>query len=343
MGRCLRHCRRAKLVHRRANVTERQKSLLATLCCGVGLGLSIYLALLKYFALPCVGPGSCQAVIHSRFGSALGIPVGVFGAVLWLGAILVRDATKRAALLLLLAAGAAVFMVLQFAVLRGFCLYCTLHAASAWAAFALRQAAPHRAALALGLALAASGFFATRAQVAARVEHAAALAAPHALDGRSVALPWLGELSDRSPTLILSLNCPVCLDLLAEVAKGGAPRGRIGPVLLLKTNDENRGLTTTFLAAVLAQEGKPRDAFLGVTAFLLMRKDAALSSPGTAMAELAALFPAALERQSEAAALVEKHARVLQAARLGDTTPMLVPPGGKPTPYFKTEALFPTE
>jgi uncharacterized membrane protein len=109
------------------------KSRLASLLAALGLALASYLALLKLYALPCLGPGSCQAVLHSQFGAVFRVPVGVLGALLWLAVILVPDRSKRGALLLLMSAGAAMFMVIQFVVLRGFCLYCTLHAVVTWA------------------------------------------------------------------------------------------------------------------------------------------------------------------------------------------------------------------
>ena len=79
------------------------KRWFSTLLCAAGLALSLYLALLKFYALPCLGPGSCQTVIYSTYGTVVGIPVGVFGALLWGAAIVVPDSTKRTALLLLLA------------------------------------------------------------------------------------------------------------------------------------------------------------------------------------------------------------------------------------------------
>src|SRR6266496_1770417 len=98
------------------------KHMLATACYTLGLALAVYLSLLKLFALPCVGPGNCQAILYSIFGSVFGVPVGVYGTLLWIGAILVPDRTKRGTLLALLAVGTAIFMIIQFGVLRGFCL-----------------------------------------------------------------------------------------------------------------------------------------------------------------------------------------------------------------------------
>ncbi len=323
-------------------MSPRLKDILATAFCSVGLALALYLALLKYFSLPCIGGGNCQAVIHSRYGSALGIPVGVFGAILWIGAIVVRDETKRTAVLCLLSVGAAIFMILQFFVLRGFCLYCTAHALCAWAALSVRAASPARFSLAIGLALAFGGFQFARSQVQAKVAQTlpAAAADTAAAGARSAGVPWLGPLSERSPTLVLSLNCPACLDLMEELTRRNYSQVAFGPAVLFKTNDDNRALTTTFIAAVLAQEGDRRDAFLAVSALFLMRKDTALSNPRAAGGEMAAIFPAALAKQPEAAQLVDKQTRALSAAGLGETTPLLLVPNEKPSAFFKTDDLF---
>jgi uncharacterized membrane protein len=148
-------------------VTVPLKSWFATACCALGLGLSLYLSLLKFYSLPCAGPGNCHAVIHSAYGSVYRIPAGAFGALLWAAAILVPDRTKRGVLLLLLSAGAAIFMGIQFFVLKTFCLYCTLHALAAWTALALHGQEPRRfMALVLAGALAAGGFSLTRQHIA---------------------------------------------------------------------------------------------------------------------------------------------------------------------------------
>jgi uncharacterized membrane protein len=322
-------------------VSSALKNTLSTLTCSLGLALSIYLALLKYFALPCVGPGNCHAVIHSSYGSALGVPVGVFGAILWVGAILVDDRVKRAALLVLLSIGAAIFMALQFLVLHGFCLYCTLHALSAWSALALHGGRPVRSAALLGLVLALGGFALTRQHVRSQIEHTVAAPSARTLDPKTIGLPWLGEIAPQSPGLVLSLNCPACLDLLEELSRRSYAETKVGPAVLFKTNDENRALTAVFVAAVLAQGGNPRDSFLAVTSLLLLRKNTALSAPRAAAAELAALFPGALAQQDKATQLLASHASALTAAGLGETTPLLIPSREKPTAFFKAEALFP--
>ena len=61
---------------------ERAARVSATIRFGLGLGLALWLALLKVRSLPCAG-GDCEQVIHSRFGAAFGLPVGVLGAAAW--------------------------------------------------------------------------------------------------------------------------------------------------------------------------------------------------------------------------------------------------------------------
>ena len=313
----------------------------ATVFCTLGLGLSAHLALLKFFSLPCFGPGGCHSVIFSGYGSVLSVPVGVYGALMWGAAIVIPDQTKRAALLFLLAAGSAVFMGIQFFVLRGFCLYCTAHAVTAWIAFALNAHAPHRGSLVLGLGLAVGGFALARQHADARV---AAVAPPANVTAPLPASPagvaWLAPLAPRSPALVVSLNCAACLDLFEELARHSYTDVRNGPAIFFKVTDENRELTTTFVAAVLAQSGSKRDAFLAALAMLLSVKDQALSSPSIAATQLNALFPAAAAQREAAERLLSAQTQTLQAHKLGDTTPLLVPLFSRPRAFFKVEELF---
>lgn len=280
-------------------------------------------------------------MIHSGYGSVFGIPVGVFGALLWACAIVVPDRTKRGALLLLLAAGSAVFMGIQFLVLKSFCLYCTVHAVAAWVAFALHAQTPHRSGLLVGLALAVGGLGLARSRVEAHV--AAAPVVPPSgspLAAAPAGFPWLAPLTPRSPALVLSLNCAACLDLLGELTRRRYADVNTGPAIFFKVNEENRELTTLFVAAVLAQPGSKREAFLAAATLLLTFKDQALSSPAIAAAQLGSLFPAASTQREQAVRLLAAQTDTLQNAKVSDTTPLLVPIGSPARALFRADDLF---
>jgi uncharacterized membrane protein len=310
-----------------------------------GLALSSYLAALKFFALPCLGASGCHAVLHSRFGEIFQIPVGVYSTLLWLAIIYVPDRTKRGFLLLFLGGACVVFMLIQFVILNGFCLYCTLHALVAWSVLYLHGETPRRWTAPLGLALALGGVWLTRQQVETRVTAETIHIAPgtvSTLHQQAAGLYWLGPYTERSPALVLSLNCPACLDLLEELTRRSYDKNAAGPSLYFKTNEANRALTETFVAAVLSQDGTPRDAFLAVTTLFLTQKDTALSSPESAARQLAALFPDSAPRRVTASRILADHTAALQAAALGEATPLLLPRDGKPRAFFKIEDLFPS-
>jgi uncharacterized membrane protein len=321
------------------------RPLTATLTCAFGLGLALYLALLKYFALPCVGPGECQPILFSTFGTVFRVPVGAYGALLWVAVILVSDRRKRGALQVLMAAISAVFMIIQFGVLRGFCLYCTLHALLTWLALWLHPEKPGQWAIPLGLALAGVGFAATRHAIAAH--HPPTTPAPFASPAISPLTPttafaWLGPIGAQSPSLVVSLDCPACLDLLEELTHHSFSDTTEGCGLFFKTTDVTRSLTTEFVAAVLAQDASPREAFLAATALLLTQKDAALSSPATAAARFGAFFPGVTpEHRAQAVRLLAAQRTALVAAKLSETTPLLVLPSGGTKAFFKIKELFP--
>jgi uncharacterized membrane protein len=318
-----------------------------------GLALSAYLAALKFLALPCIGSGGCHAILHSRYGEIFRLPVGLYGVLLWLAVIYIPDRTKRGLLLLLMSGSSVVFMLLQFAVLRGFCLYCTLHAAITWAVLYLHGETPRRWTAPLGLALAAGALFLSRHAIATRAASPASSSAsssqPPTLDSRlssslhaqAAGLYWLGPFTEKSPALVLSLDCPACLDLLESLTQRSYRDTTAGPALYFKTTDANRTLTETFIAAVLSQDGTPRDAFLAAATLLLTQKDTALNSPATAAQQLAAQFSNASARLVHARRILDDQTQALQSAALGETTPLLLPREGKPRAFFKLEDLFP--
>jgi uncharacterized membrane protein len=315
----------------------------AQLLPALGLALSAYLAALKFLSLPCLGASGCHAVLHSRFGEIFQIPVGVYSTLLWLAIIYVPDRTKRGLLLLFLSGACAVFMLIQFVILRGFCLYCTLHALIAWGALFFHRDTPHRWTAPLGLALALGATWLTREQAEARVAAATQLApaAAATLHQQAAGLYWIGPYTERSPALVLSLDCPACLDLLESLVQHDHDNVSTGPSLYFKTTPANRALTEVFVAAVLSQEGTPREAFLAATTLLLTLKDSALSSPESAAAQLAALFPGASARRVHAARILQDHALALKVAAISEATPLLLPRIGPARAFFKIEDLFP--
>ena len=319
------------------------KSRLAVACHTLGLALAVYLALLKLFALPCIGPGSCQAVLYSIYGSVFHVPVGVFGAAFWLAVILVPDEDKRDALLVILAAGAAIFMAIQFFMLRSFCPYCTLHAVAAWGSLALHRERAHRWTVLLAFALAGGAFFAARQHVVTHAQTTVARAPSlSVLADDPAALAWLGPVWPRSPSLILSLDCSACMDLLDQLTRESYAGRSSGPALFLKTTDANRALTTAFVAAVLAQRDlRRREAFLAVASVLLTEKETSLANPAAAATRLDAFFPAAAGQKMTAEKIVAAQTKTLDNAKLGDTTPLLISRDGGAQAFFKPADLFP--
>ncbi|MBK9990110.1 MAG: hypothetical protein IPP19_05060 [Verrucomicrobia bacterium] len=324
-------------------LSPKLKNLLAATCYTLGLALAVYLSLLKIYALPCIGPGNCQAILYSIYGSVLRIPVGVFGSLLWFGVIFIPDQNKRVVLLTLLALSTAAFMAIQFFVLRGFCLYCTLHAVAAWGALMLHRERPRFWVALLALTLAGGSFYFSRQYVATHAQADAARAPQLSmLANNPAALSFLGPIWPRNPTLILSLDCAACLDQLDELTRQSYADRPSGPAVYLKTNDTNRALTLGFIAAVLAQRDMiRRDAFLATATVLLSEKETALGNPAIAAARLAAIFPAAAGELQIAEKIVTAQSKALASAGLGETTPLLIPRDGRVKPFFKPEELFP--
>ncbi len=324
-------------------MSSASRRILVQILTTLGIALAAYLAGLHFLRLPCIGSGGCEVVINSRYGQFLGVPVGLFAVLLWLAVIYVPDRSKRGVLLVLMGGVSFVFMLLQFFVIRSFCLFCTAHALISWIMIALHGEKPSRWTAPLGLALAFSALFLARENAAARATETLPPATAESvatLRARGAGLYWLGPYNERSPALILSLDCPSCLDLLDSLTRRFYDEGVAGPALYWKTTDANRALSETFVAAVLAQESTPRDAFLAVTTLFLTHKELAIQSPDNAAKRLENLFSAA-DRVVHARRILDDQAAALAAAQLGQTTPLLLPPTGEPRVFFSADDLFP--
>ncbi len=315
--------------------------LASHLICALGLALALYLTLLKLFALPCHAPGDCQKIIFSSYGTIFRLPVGLYSAALWIAALLQRDAFKRAIFLSLLALGSLGFMVIQFAVLRGFCLYCTLHALCTFAAFALHRTAPRPSLIIPLAALLAAGGFALSYQGAHSVSATPTSVSSAPRLSFVSGLPWLAPVGEKSPALILSLDCPSCLDLLEQLTSHDFTSVKQGPTLFFKTTPANRALTQEFISGILAQKDLPiRDAFLASTLLLLTQKDLVLTRPDAATQALAALLPASTTEHPLAEKILAAQSQALSAAKLPATTPRLIAPDGREHSRIDISALF---
>lgn len=300
-----------------------------TLLAALGLGLALWLAVLKLGSLPCIG-GGCEQVIHSRFGAIRGVPVGTLGALAWTALFFPLSDRARTAWHAVLGLGAIGFMVVQFGVLQAFCPYCTAHAAAAIMAWPRRTVRPMWWGLGLGLGLAVGGYgLATRAAEA----RASAVGRPAALAaGADAFFPLDDEkpVAGARPVLVLSVTCPACLDLLTNVTKTTWPAGKIGPAIYVKSEARDRALAAVWIAAGTETNGSAaRDRFMAVTAMLVAQRELVASDPDAAAAWLAGIFQPSAEARRAAETRLEQHAVRLAEAK-AVMTPMLWPVGGKP-------------
>jgi hypothetical protein len=314
------------------------RTLLSTLAAGIGLALSLWLAASKVWPLPCFH-GDCEAVLRSSYGAILGIPVGAFGAALWTGVFAARGPRARQACLGLLALGSVVFIALQAFVLKAFCPLCMAHAVACWIAAAVCGRNPPRPWGAAGaVVLAAAGVLAATALARHPPESGDPALAALARE-QADAIRWLGERGPDSPVLVLSLTCPDCLKKLSALTRLDYSRNAAGPALYFKTDADSLGLTTAFVAAVLARPGDRRDAFLALAGFFLSQRDRLPADPADAADALRSLLPAPAPARAEAAALLARQADRLKAARVR-TTPLLIRPDGTATAVFAPRDLF---
>ena len=336
-------------------------SSLTTCLVGLGLLTCIYLAALKLLNIPCPLTG-CWDIINSRYGAVLGIPLPLLAIPFWVA--LAFPATKawqgyaQLCSALLLALGGLVLMGVQFLVLKGFCPFCTLHAAAALAAaivLPLRGRA-HPWLPSLVLALALPLFFTVKVVAEAQVRSwdapgyttlpmipkaskdaksaRPAVTSPSSMVSLQAnigqaAFSWLGPIdAERSPILVVSFQCPHCLDLLGQTLKHPQFGSLYGPRVLLFSSPENLADSTALLAAILSAPGTPREQFTAVFSQLGMLFDPLLTRDSRALrSRLGALFPHYPEKLAEAKRLLDAQSEALKYIP-GRGTPFLLRPDG---------------
>ncbi|HEY5228646.1 MAG TPA: vitamin K epoxide reductase family protein [Opitutaceae bacterium] len=331
----------------------------ATALVGLGLLTCVYLAALKLLNLPCPLSG-CASIINTHYGALFGVPLPIYAVPLWLTLTLPGTRPWQNAVqllsLLALALGALALMGIQFLVLKGFCPFCTIHAAAAIAsAFVVPMKGRAHAWLSPAvLALVLPIFLvvkilgqadaqswntpeevpAAEAAAAAPTPTAGAAAVPGpAVIPASVdkaALTWLGDFDPKtSPILVVSFQCSHCLDLLEQTLTRPRIGTLKGPKIFVYSTHGSSADTIAVLAAILAQPGTPQEQFAAVFAQQDTFRDALITHDSAELKKhLSELFPG-YESKLEAA----KQLHNLQVVALkfiqGRGSPFLLFPDGK--------------
>lgn len=176
----------------------------------LGLSCCLYLGILKALNLPCALNG-CDAITKSSYGSLWGISVAWYAVPLWL-LLLSVSGKVRLILGFVLGFGSLGFMFIQFGLLKGFCLFCTVHALCAMTltAFKGKYRAKWLSVVAacvlaiLGCGIAYTSLEKAPQQVAIRQDNG---------------YGWLGESNAKSPIILVSMQCSHCLDMLETALK----------------------------------------------------------------------------------------------------------------------------
>jgi len=305
------------------------------LTCGLGAGLAGYSVLVKLAAVPCFS-STCGAVINSEYGVLLGIPVGLYGLVVW-GLLPWMPRWVRIGLKAVLVGGSIAFVLIQGMVLDQFCPICMAHALVCFGVAPLPI--PSRKAsvavyggLVLALTVAVWADAANRRSLRERMPVSTVTADDRGEAGAGLGLPWLSHASTEGVDLVISLSCGQCQrileQLLAERSEGGS-----APRILFYTGDGNTAVTRLVVAAVLSVDARNApDAF--ARALVALLEDSSIlarDDVDTARFLLAGGFPGMESALDKADAVLNAHDVLLQRLDIA-TTPALVV-GGQPAPF----------
>ena len=334
-----------------STVPQRTSSLTSVLV-GVGLLTCIYLAALKLLDLPCPLSG-CAGIINTHYGALFHVPLPLFAIPLWLTLTVPAPRTWQVYVqlgaLMALALGALALMVIQFFILKGFCPFCTLHAAAALvAAFVVPKRGRAHAWLSpvmLGLTLPL--LFTVKVVEKAQVQSwetpaQASVAAPTAGPGTDAAAPvaippsvdkaalsWLGDFDPKqSPILIVSFQCSHCLDLLEETLTHPHVGTLKGPKIFVYATYGTSADTIAVLAAILSAPGSPQEQFATVFAQQDSFRDALITHNSKELkSRLGELFPAYTSKLEAAKQLFNLQALALKYIP-GRGSPFIMFPDG---------------
>jgi hypothetical protein len=311
------------------------------LVCGAGAFVAGYSVLVKLAAVPCFSP-SCGTVINSAYGSLMGIPVGVFGLLIW-GLLPYLPRSGRRAAKAVLVGGSVVFILIQALILEKFCPICGVHALVCFAVAPL-PVTRRRAAVAVyvGLVLALVAASWADQWNRNRLRQQMLRSSPTASESEEV-LPGLAWLSDRpleDSRIVISLSCGQCQRILEELLASRSIDREVAPILFL-TEEENDGVTRVVLAAVLsAGRDGTIDAFSKVAAILLEDESViARDDEVTATYLLEEAFPDLESYLEEAGAVLERHQDALDRLEVATTPTVIV--NGVPGPYERKMTVRP--
>ncbi len=300
-------------------------SLAATFLRAAGLALALYLAALPLLHLPCLG-GQCAGVLGSSYGKLLGVPVGAYGALLWLLTLLPAGRVPALAHHAL-ALGSIGFVLLQAVALRQFCPWCLVHAALCWVAWPLRHRANARTVpfAFTALTVAVLGLFAQRHFHRPPPPTAAVSTLVATLRRESFA--WLGPVDASAPVLVLSPSCPTCLDALDRIVAHGWPAAQPRPALVWRTDDTNRRAVALFAAAVEAHGDDTSAAFAAQLPAFLTERDLLLNNPAGAAEVFALTWEPAPAAITAMEARLARQQAALDAAHVSGTPAWIAPDG----------------
>ena len=312
-------------------------ALKESLLCGIGIFLAVYTVLLKLAALPCVS-GDCHRVIHSSYGTFMGLPVGLYSLVLWSILLTLPGWPSRVAKILL-ALGAVYFLIIQAFVLNMFCPICGTHALVSFLAVMLSDNRRRSALFGFIGVIAAFCFIVwsghqARGRLQEQLLHDG-VEAPLLLPVREaevsvsfssgeVGLPWLSRETLSDTHLVISFTCSQCLSVL-ESFLAGSKKSQPIATLLLKVDSDNRAITETFLAAVLSRSDLSQQvAFSRAFGLLIGDKDVFFRNDGdTAAFLLIEEFPTLNNFKNKAETLLDQHAVLIELMGVYQTPSVL--------------------
>ena len=331
----------------------------ATALVGIGLVTCVYLAALKLLNLPCPLSG-CASIINTHYGALFHVPLPIYAVPLWLTLTVPSSRSWQSAAQLVslaaLAIGALVLMAIQFFVLKGFCPFCTLHAAAALASvFVIPKWGRARSWLSpVVLALVLPIFLLVKVLGQADAQSwntpetpsvPAATAAPEApVSGGApagvspavnmgsvdkAALNWLGDFDPKdSPILVVSFQCSHCLDLLQQTLTHPRIGTLKGPKIFVYSTHGSSADTVAVLAAILSQPGTPQEQFAAVSAQQDTFRDALITHDSLELKRhLSELFPG-YESKLEAAKQLHSLQNVALKYISGRGSPFILFPDG---------------
>ncbi len=237
-----------------------KQKICLSIVCMLGIGISLYTVILKLGGLSCFSI-NCGEVINSSYGSIVGIPVGLFAAVLW-SLLFILSPKHHWIPKSFLIVASMMFISIQAFVLHRFCPVCMAHCTLCFILLFFKLNISIKRYMPLSLVGVLLTFLVVVGQeqyLHWKIKNSIPnLTSKVIRNGKQ--FPWLAEYISPESYLVVSMSCSHCKNIFKSIILQPSEKFEAPPLMILHRKNEPGVIE--FVAAVLSrQDLSPANSF----------------------------------------------------------------------------------